>query len=298
MFIVFDTQIYRLVFSCTCFLSRPKMPVALSTTKRKLHKILDSISNASSLSLASGNEKYNASTTTLPTITDSPAKKPRIERPVSAYVPPSTRITAKATSKARPLSAVQAPPSATMIDERKPPNFAPWDRSHFLTRLKTYRHVDKWRGKPEKINEVQWSKRGWSCVGKERVGCVGGCGKEVVILLETGREDKGDSEARTPDQLEDDEDEDDWRERAQAQLVEKYAELIISAHEGGCLWRRRGCDGMRVFTYRLNALPDREYRFNPTSTFGTSRHCDTESSPTIHFIGCHVLGATSKSLDT
>jgi len=185
-----------------------------------------------------------------------------------------------------------------MIDERKPPNFAPWDRSHFLTRLKTYRHVDKWRGKPEKINEVQWSKRGWSCVGKERVGCVGGCGKEVVILLETGREDKGDSEARIPDQLEDDEDEDDWRERAQAQLVEKYAELIISAHEGGCLWRRRGCDGMRVFTYRLNALPDRAYRFNPTSSFGTSRHCDTESSPTIHFIGCHVLGATSKSLDT
>ena len=70
-----------------------------------------------------------------------------------------------------------------MNEERKPPNFAPWNRAQFLERLKSFRHVDKWMGKPEKINEVQWAKRGWICVGKERVGCVGGCGKEVVIKL-------------------------------------------------------------------------------------------------------------------
>lgn len=134
-----------------------------------------------------------------------------------------------------------------MNEERNTPNFAPWDRGQFLERLKTYRHVDKWTGKPERINEVQWAKRGWSCVGKERVGCVGGCGKEVVIILEDGREDRQDtdetqdSEKRPSDE---EEDEDEWREKAQEQLVEKYAEMVVTSHESGCLWRRKGCDGM------------------------------------------------------
>lgn len=134
-----------------------------------------------------------------------------------------------------------------MDEERKPPNFAPWDRGQFLGRLKTYRHVDKWTGKPERINEVQWAKRGWSCVGKEMVGCVGGCGKEVVIMLEDGRKERQDidetqdTEKRPSDE---EEDEDEWREKAQEQLVEKYAEMVVTSHESGCLWRRKGCDGM------------------------------------------------------
>ena len=103
-------------------------------------------------------------------------------------------------------------------------------------------------GKPEGINEVQWAKRGWSCVGKERVGCVGGCGKEVVIMLESGREERQDNsdgtqdaEKRTSDE---EEDEDEWREKAQEQLVEKYGEMIVTSHDSGCLWRRKGCDGV------------------------------------------------------
>lgn len=94
-------------------------------------------------------------------------------------------------------------------------------------------------GKPEEINEVQWAERGWSCVGKERVGCVGGCGKEVVIKLEDDREQVEQEEGETSA----DEDQ-DWREGAQEQLIEKYAETIITGHDGGCLWRRRGCDGI------------------------------------------------------
>ena len=100
--------------------------------------------------------------------------------------------------------------------------------------------------KPEKINEVQWAKRGWSCVGKERVGCVGGCRKELVITLESSREDKEYVDTRTAEQEEEEEDEDEWRAKAQAQLVEKYAEMVTTAHDGGCLWRRRGCDGIRI----------------------------------------------------
>ena len=126
-----------------------------------------------------------------------------------------------------------------MTAESKSPNFAPWDRAQFLERLKTYRHVDKWMGKPEKISEVQWAKQGWSCTGKETVGCVGGCGKSVVVILEDSREEKEMDDER-PDDEQDDEDE--WREKAQEELVEKYAVMISSAHEGGCLWRRRACD--------------------------------------------------------
>lgn len=226
---------------------------ALSTTKRKFHKILDSISNASSTSLAtkSNHDKYNTSTTTLPATMDPPAKKPRIARPASAYVPPSTRILASQSPNLRAAAVTAKQPTpmiATMNEERKTPNFAPWDRGQFLERLKTYRHVDKWMGKPERINEVQWAKRGWSCVGKERVGCVGGCGKEVVITLESSREEMPDDE-ETQDTEErpsdEQEDEDEWREKAQEQLVEKYAEMIVTSHDGGCLWRRKGCDGTR-----------------------------------------------------
>ena len=216
--------------------------MALSTTKRKFHKILDSISNASSVSLVNGNEKYNASSATLPASTDPPAKRSRVARPASAYVPSRTQEIKTSAREARPLSVIQQPAAATMNEEKKPPNFAPWDRGQFLDRLKTYRHVDKWRGKPEKISEVEWSKRGWSCVGKERVGCVGGCGKEIFIMLES-RPSEEPTASDADKLLDDDGDEDDWREKARMELIDKYAELMITAHDTGCLWRRRGCDG-------------------------------------------------------
>ena len=222
----------------------PDKPTALSTTKRKFHKILDSISNASSTSLALAHERHNVSTSALPGTTETPAKKPRLDRPQSAYVSRTMRPTVTSVHPSRPVSIVTTHTSPKIDGDRKTPNFAPWDRAQFLERLKTYRHVDKWSGKPEKINEVQWAKRGWSCVGKERVGCVGGCSKEVVITLESEREDKESQGAQVEGEEEGSlDDDDDWREKAQEQLVDKYTELIITAHEEGCLWRRRGCDG-------------------------------------------------------
>ena len=240
------------------------MPPALITTKRKFHKILDSISNASSTSLSTSHVKHNASTTTLPTSMDPPTKKVRLARPTSAYVPPSTRTIRTpnssdrhaTSSKLQPISF--APPNG----ERKRPNFAPWDRAQFLERLKTYRHVDKWMGKPEKINEVQWARRGWSCIGRETVGCVGGCAKELVIKLEDGREDKENEDERSSEEQVDD---NDWREKAQEELVQKYAEMIVNWHDGGCLWRRRGCDGMYSVQSRsifVSCLRSSQIQFN------------------------------------
>lgn len=86
----------------------------------------------------------------------------------------------------------------TVVELKSAPNFAPWDRSQFLDRLKTFRHVDKWSAKPRTVDEVQWSKRGWVCVGPERVKCQGGCGRELVVKLERAEgdatEDDGEGE--------------------------------------------------------------------------------------------------------
>ena len=144
-----------------------------------------------------------------------------------------------------------------MNQERKAPNFAPWDRGQFLERLATFRHVDKWMGKPDKINEVQWAKRGWTCVGRERVGCMGGCGKEVVIKLEEDHDveekdkDAGDVQKENGEAPVEEKDE-DWRRGAQEQLVDKYAEMIVTEHNGGCPWRRKGCDGKRISFWPCN----------------------------------------------
>ncbi|KAL9134309.1 MAG: hypothetical protein Q9175_004513 [Cornicularia normoerica] len=200
---------------------------------------------------------------------DPPAKKARIARAASAYLPPTTRILTSQSSSLRAAAgtAKQATPTATMTEERQTPNFAPWDRGRFLERLKTYRHVDKWMGKPERINEVQWAKRGWSCVGKERVGCVGGCGKEVVITLVSVREERLDTEQMQDTDnrpSDEEEDEDEWREMAQEQLVEKYAEMVVTSHDGGCLWRRRGCDDtiQRLpLTHHQTAIDDLRQRY-------------------------------------
>lgn len=212
------------------------MSYALSTTKRKFHRILDSISNTSSTSLTQI-DGSNASTTTLPANLESPAKKIRVTRPGSAYASSTSHIALAHAQEIRvsPKSVKLTAPS----EEQTKPYFTPWDRGRFLERLKTFRHVDKWMSKPEKINEVQWAKRGWICVGKERVYC-SGCGREVVVQIEGGHSGAGRGEGNDSN---DESEEDDWRAAALEQLVEKYAEMIITEHEEGCLWRVRGCDG-------------------------------------------------------
>ncbi|KAL9102312.1 MAG: hypothetical protein Q9163_002530 [Psora crenata] len=239
------------------------MPTALATSKRKFHRLLDSISNASSTSLASNHGWNNLSTTTLPTNLASPAKKPRFEsRPTSVYIPPSQRQLTSPRPEPHLRIAIQPEKSPRMNEERRPPNFAPWDRGRFLERLKTYRHVDKWLGKPDKIDEVKWAGHGWSCVGRETVRCVGGCDNVVVIKLED------DVPQLHGGECEGEEEQDEWREEAQKQLVEKYAEMISRAHDEGCLWRRRGCDDTihrLPLAHQAAALESLWYRYQSLS---------------------------------
>ena len=208
------------------------MSYALSTTKRKFHRILGSISNSSDISLPLNSPQSNtSSSTTLTASHASPVKKPRLIRPQNDNLSLASQT---AVGKIRAVN--PTPPLSKQEGEK--PHFTPWDRADFLQRLESFRHVYLWMFKPKAINEVQWAKRGWICVGKERVRCVS-CAREVVIRLK-------DEELENEDEDKDDLPNEDWKAAARAQLTEKYAEMIISEHDEGCLWRARGCDSTIV----------------------------------------------------
>ncbi|KAK4696971.1 hypothetical protein P7C71_g1042, partial [Lecanoromycetidae sp. Uapishka_2] len=239
------------------------MAPALSTTKRKFYKILDSISNASDISLAS-TLKHNASTTTLTSTFESPAKRTKLDRPISAYVAPSKRLSALSTPSNR-AATVAVNSLGTMNTAMEPPNFSPADREQFLKRLKTFSDVYKWKTKSDKINEVQWARRGWSCVGVETVACVGVCERRLVISLEDTAADKGHQQEQTAEERLDEE---ERKEKAKEDLEEKYVALITRAHEEGCPWHTFTLSSHAIYygLWTSNSSPD---NLSPCDTYGT-----------------------------
>ncbi|KAL9034406.1 MAG: hypothetical protein Q9214_007058 [Letrouitia sp. 1 TL-2023] len=261
------------------------MAPALSTTKRKFDRILESISNPSTSSSRSLHHDSNASSNSNSffDIADFRAAK-RFRYTESMTMSPSSSVAKSSPSKEM---------GKTVEGEKtyELPNFAPHDRELFLKRLKTFRDVDKWISKPVSINEVEWAKRGWTCVGKDKVGCVGGCGAEVMIILENDKPLENDSSLENDMSLENgntlengksmgnsqslendealkedkgklvDEDEntkldehEPWLESTKRELVEKYKGMIVSEHEEGCMWRRRGCDGIHFLCFPLSTI--------------------------------------------
>ena len=207
------------------------MSYALDTTKRKFHRILDAITNSSSSSLPLASP-HNASSSSLG-VHHAP-KRARFERPQSAYSP-STTQTALNAERAKPLNAK----ITSETDEQPRMSYAPWDRGQFLDRLKTFSlSVVDWSPKLDVMNEVEWAKRGWKCVGKETVSCTG-CAKRMIINLEVQAQPVADGEDETSDT-----ERDASRENAYNELAEKYSRLLVNNHYEGCLWKRRGCDGM------------------------------------------------------
>ncbi|KAI4226307.1 MAG: hypothetical protein LQ349_006900 [Xanthoria aureola] len=255
---------------------------ALSTTKRKFHNILDSIANGSTASLDANNNQHNASTTTLAPYLEPYAKKLKISRPLSTPTPPSSFRHARSTS-----SRTVTPRTSTaslMAEEKKPPNFAPWDRNQFLSRLETFRHVDKWMSKPDEINEVQWAKRGWTCVAKETVGCVGGCDRELVISLEPSRGEETPIEGLEPSE-EAVEDYYDWRDEAQKELVKRYTDMIVTEHDEGCLWRRKGCDDSihRIpLVQQATTLLSLRHRYESLTAISSSLPSNISTTPNLN----------------
>ncbi|KAF2494765.1 zf-C3HC-domain-containing protein [Lophium mytilinum] len=207
-------------------------PVALSTTKRKFHKLLDNLNaNKSTPNLASSFRSANTSTTSLavPTTTEPPSKRSRhsdvsmisrmsMDKP-RPHASPSTIRSVKSKTTA------STPP-------RKTPNYAPYSQDAFLARLKTFADVKLWTMKPDPINEVQWVKRGWVCEAWNTVACKGGCEARVVVSLRPKRKDEKGEEIEGSE---------DWSVDVEEELVAAYAERIVEGHAEFCLWRRAGC---------------------------------------------------------
>ena len=215
--------------------------LGLHSSKRKFYKLLDNLSS-SRVQLPAHN---NASTTTL---ADPPSKRSRLlgkSRPTTA--PSSDSPTRLSTSGTRPRSSIFAiggntrsrPKSVVsergvMVEvNRKTPNYAPWSHEQFLSRLKTFADVRTWTPKPPAVGEVEWAKRGWVVVGKDTVGCKGGCEKRLVVKVAKEQKEAVDK---------DEEDDDWWTGDLEGQMVERYKGLIIEAHAEDCLWRKKGCD--------------------------------------------------------
>ncbi|KAH8887661.1 zf-C3HC-domain-containing protein [Thozetella sp. PMI_491] len=119
-------------------------------------------------------------------------------------------------------------PTGTLKSAETISRYCPGDRDQLLKRLGTFQELTDWAPKPERVSEIEWAKRGWSCQGKERVKCAL-CNKELAVKLNC-KEVRG---KEVPVLIASD---------IEEALVDKYAELIVTAHEEDCLWRRKGCD--------------------------------------------------------
>lgn len=109
------------------------------------------------------------------------------------------------------------------------PKYCPGDRNELIRRLGTFQELTEWTPKPDKVNEIEWAKRGWVCHGKERVSCTL-CHKELVVKMNKREVDGKEVQIMVGSDIEEG-------------LVKRFVELIIDAHQEDCLWRRRGCDG-------------------------------------------------------
>jgi hypothetical protein len=110
-----------------------------------------------------------------------------------------------------------------------PPRYCPSDRDELIKRLRTFQELTEWTPKPDKVNEIEWAKRGWICQGKERVRC-NLCHKELVVKINTRSVDGKQAPIVVGSDVE-------------QGLTKRFSELIIEAHEEDCLWRKHGCDG-------------------------------------------------------
>ncbi|KZF21094.1 zf-C3HC-domain-containing protein [Xylona heveae TC161] len=210
------------------------MSYSLVTSKRKFHKILDSLTNSPTAKHQTRPDQDGSRSTVAEEI-GTPLKRRRIDVVSTRYSLARLRSNTERTAFAKP----GLPADKDRIERTTStlPNYAPWDRGQFLERLETYRHVDKWSPKPPKVNEVEWARRGWRCVGKERVGCVGGCERQLLLKLESSREEAEPQISESNDEVEE-----SWDTGVEERIIDRYARMIVDEHDASCLWKKRGCD--------------------------------------------------------
>jgi hypothetical protein len=241
------------------------MPEAIATSKRKFHKLLDSITAASNTAASSSQPRDNASAANANTAltarekmdfaSDRARKRLRSSTSsasLSATLGSSFSRTANTSTMSLPhnvpgIKRVTDGPS----EDKHIPNFAPWSQETFLARLKTFSKVSNWHPKPEPISEVHWAKRGWSCVDLNTVACKGGCERRVVVRLDTMGTVVKKAIAGDVEGVGDDEEEEVDEAELEHALAERYKNEIVEGHKNTCLWRKAAC---KDDIYRLSLV--------------------------------------------
>jgi hypothetical protein len=214
---------------------------AIETKKRKFDRILESIQDHSASQSNSSLAPLNSNNST-----------------ISLVANDDTTITVK---KLRLSSGTSSSKnnSTTSLASQKTANYLPTSREAFLDRLETFGPITKWHiASNEVISAVAWAKRGWRCVATDTVSC-GACAERLLVKL-----DKDDETTTCPppqaseaeETLSTEVEDGDYMMASEvhAGVVAKYQELIITAHNGSCPWRRRGCiDSIQRIEGLLNA---------------------------------------------
>ena len=158
----------------------------MNATKRKFNALLNGIGTKSTTSLTPTVNNASQSDLTSAGDTDSQAKKRRMSPSDSipsqnSPLPKSGLATSTATMRHKKSTSL-----ATGAVTNETPKYAPWDRTAFLNRLKSFSNLTDWTPKPSRVNEVEWAKRGWVCKKFERVRC---CLCNVEILVKLNRKE-------------------------------------------------------------------------------------------------------------
>ncbi|KAI9736567.1 MAG: hypothetical protein M1818_006078 [Claussenomyces sp. TS43310] len=215
----------------------------MNATKRKFNALLNGLGNKSTTNLVTPVQEPNNGPSLKPSAEvnepDPQAKRRRISQPSSLF------SRASSSTRYNPLI-VQRKPASTITATAAghaavdAPKYAPWDRAAFLARLKSFSNITDWTPKPSKVNEVEWAKRGWVCQKFERVRCCF-CNVEILVKLNKKEVDGKEEHVLVSSMIEE-------------ALVNKYSDMIVTAHAEHCLWRQRGCDDS-IFKLSLNHAP-------------------------------------------
>lgn len=155
------------------------------------------------------------------------------------------------------------------VTKLQPPKYCPGDRDQLVRRLATFQELTDWTPKPDRVNEIEWAKRGWVCQGKERVKCTL-CNNELAVKLNRKEVDGKEIPVLIAADIAE-------------SVVDQYAELIITSHREDCLWRKKGCDGECLPQGRVMmcVLTGSVTRFASTITSAQPQTSPRNSSPTI-----------------
>ncbi|KAI1338765.1 zf-C3HC-domain-containing protein [Xylariaceae sp. FL0016] len=225
----------------------------MNATKRKFNALLQGIGarpnsqlsekdslNAprqdSTLAFSSPTERPSVSDTTTPSEMTTTLSSPSADFLKRRRVGVLEATTANQKSKGTTISNVilrkwtpgNSPSTGRKKAPMEPPKYSPSDRDELIRRLGTFQELTEWTPKPDRVNEIEWAKRGWICGGKERVRCEL-CNKELVVKTSKREVEGKEVSVAVGSEIEEG-------------LVKKYAGLIVEAHQDECPWRKHGCD--------------------------------------------------------